>query len=76
MRTSGLGTTFLFLCNRYGPTMRLEEVRDVFFPGLSLKTMQNKASAGLLPTRIGLVFDTYQVAEWWEKQTDSRERRA
>ena len=46
--------------------MTLAELRDVFFPELSIKTMHNKAAAGLLPARAGNVYDVRDVAMWWD----------
>lgn len=76
MPTAGLDTTLLFLLNRYGPTMTLEELRDVFVRGVTLKTMQNRACAGRLPRRTGLVFDTRDVVAWWDDQREQHKRRA
>ena len=33
--------------------MTMEQLREAYFPHVRLKTMQNKASAGLLPARTG-----------------------
>lgn len=54
--------------------MTIENIRDVFYPGMTLKTMQNKASAGILPRRAGFVYDTRDVVEWWDGQRVSDER--
>lgn len=37
-----------------------------FFPSITLKTLANKAAAGQLPKRTGDVFDTRDVADWWD----------
>lgn len=67
LRGSGFGT-FWLLFGQFGATMTLEQVRDVFFPGSKIKTMANKHSAGLLPRRIGDVYDIRDVADWWDHQ--------
>jgi hypothetical protein len=59
-------STFWILLGSHGATMTLEDIRNAFFPELTLKTMRNKASAGLLPRRAGDVFDTRDVADWWD----------
>lgn len=64
-------STFWILFGQHGATMTTEQLRDAFFPGLSMKTMANKASAGLLPKRAGDVFDTRDVADWWDTQRKS-----
>ena len=61
-------STFWILFGQYGVAMSLEQVRDCYFPGLTMKTMANKLSSGLLPKRTGDVFDTRDVAEWWDNQ--------
>jgi len=60
--------TFWILFGKHGPTMTLEQIRDEFFPSATLKTMRNKLSAGALPRRTGEVFDTRDVADWWDQQ--------
>lgn len=64
-REAGFGTLWL-LFGQFGATMTLEQLRDVFFPGNKMKTMANKHSAGLLPRRIGDVYDIRDVADWWD----------
>lgn len=61
-------STFWLLFGHHGPTMTLEQVRDEFFPQATLKTMSNKGSGGGLPRRTGQVFDTRDVADWWDEQ--------
>jgi len=58
--------TFWMLYGMFGPAMTMEQIRNQYFPNLSMKTMQNKACSGLLPKRTGDVYDTRDVAEWWE----------
>lgn len=65
MPASDLDSYFV-LAGRYGPTMTMEDVRAAYFPSVTTKTMQNKASSGLLPPKAGHVFDTRDVADWWE----------
>ena len=65
-------STFWILFGRHGATMTIEQLRTEFFPGSTLKTMANKASAGLLPPKTGQVFDTRDVADWWDVQRKSR----
>lgn len=48
--------------------MSMEDIRKEFFPSITLKTLANKASAGQLPKRTGDVFDTRDVADWWDGQ--------
>lgn len=60
--------TFWPLFGVSGPTMSMEQIRKEFFPSITLKTLANKASAGQLPKRIGDVFDTRDVADWWDGQ--------
>jgi hypothetical protein len=48
--------------------MSMEQIRKEFFPTITIKTLQNKAAAGQLPKRIGDVFDTRDVADWWDGQ--------
>ena len=59
-------STFWILLGHYGPTMSIEQIRDEFFPSVMLKTMRNKACAGQLPPRTGEVYDTRDVADWWD----------
>lgn len=61
-------STFWILFGRHGPTMTMDHIRAEFFPQATLKTMANKASAGLLPRKTGQVFDTRDVADWWDAQ--------
>lgn len=63
---SGDLRTFWMLYGTYGPTMTMEQIRAAYFPSVTLKTMANKASAGQLPRRTGDVFDTRDVADWWD----------
>lgn len=66
-------STFWILFGKFGPTMTVAQVRDCYFPSTTLKTMANKASAGLLPPKTGQVFDTRDVADWWDRlRTSSR----
>lgn len=65
-------STFWLLYGRYGMTMTLENLRDEFFPGLLLKSVKNRQSAGLLPRRAGDVYDVRDVAEWWDEQRNDR----
>jgi len=58
--------TFWLLFGIYGPTMSMEDIRKEFFPSITIKTLQNKAAAGQLPKRVGDVFDTRDVADWWD----------
>lgn len=60
--------TFWLLFGQYGATMTLEQLQAAFFPATKAKTMANKHSAGLLPARTGDVYDTRDVAEWWDSQ--------
>jgi hypothetical protein len=48
--------------------MTLDQLRAEFFPSTTLKTMRNKLAARQLPTRTGEVFDTRDVADWWDLQ--------
>jgi hypothetical protein len=61
-------STFWILYGKYGPTMTIEQLRDAFFPHTVMKTMANKHSAGVLPPRAGDVYDTRDVAHWWDEQ--------
>lgn len=63
--------TFWMLFGKFGSTMTVEPLRDAFFPD-KLKTMANKHSAGLLPARTGEVYDTRDVAGWWDAQRSRR----
>ena len=65
MSATELGT-FWLLYGRYGMTMTLEQLRDAFYPKRALRTMQNHL--GDFPPRIGEVFDTRTVADWWDEQ--------
>lgn len=67
-------STFWILYGQHGATMTVEQVRDAFFPGLAMKTMANKATAGLLPKRSGDVFDTRDVADWWDAKRKAADR--
>lgn len=67
----GFGT-FWLLYGQFGPTMTIEQLRDAYFPGNKLKTMANKHCAGLLPARIGEVYDTRDVASWWDAQRKAK----
>lgn len=61
-------STFWLLFGTFGPTMQLEDLRATFFPHATLKTMRNRATMGGLPPRAGQVFDTRDVADWWDLQ--------
>lgn len=63
----GFGT-FWMLFGQFGSTLTVEQLRDAYFPASSMKTMANKHSAGLLPPRTGEVYDTRDVADWWDEQ--------
>ncbi len=71
LRGGGFGT-FWLLFGQFGPTMTIEQLRDAYFPGSKIKTMANKHSAGLLPARTGEVYDTRDVASWWDAQRQAR----
>lgn len=58
--------TFWLLFGVYGPTMSMADIRKQYFPDITLKTLANKAAAGQLPKRTGTVFDTRDVADWWD----------
>lgn len=60
-------STFWILFGKQGPTMSLEQLRAEFFPSATIKTMRNKLAARQLPTRTGEVFDTRDVADWWDR---------
>lgn len=59
--------TFWLLFGQYGATMSLEQLRLAFFPSATDKTMANKHSARVLPERTGDVYDTRDVARWWDE---------
>ena len=61
-------STFWILFGLYGATMSLIQLRNTFFPMATMKTMANKHAAGLLPLRTGDVYDTRDVAKWWDDQ--------
>lgn len=61
-------STFWLLFGKYGATMTVEQLRETYFPAAKMKTMANKHSAGLLPPRTGEVYDTRDVAAWWDVQ--------
>lgn len=65
MSAADLSTCWI-LYDKYGPVMSIEQLRETFFPRAAMKTMVNKASAGLLPKRAGEVYDTRDVADWWD----------
>lgn len=48
--------------------MSMADIREEYFPTVTMKTMANKACAGRLPKRTGDVFDTRDVADWWDTQ--------
>lgn len=64
--------TFWMLFGQFGPTLTVEQLRDAYFPSSTMKTMANKHTAGLLPPRTGAVYDTRDVADWWDKQRQQR----
>lgn len=59
-------STFWMLFGRHGATMTLDQVRQDFFPSTTMKTMRNKLAARQLPVRTAEVFDTRDVADWWD----------
>jgi hypothetical protein len=59
-------STFWILYGKHGPVMTMEQLRESFYPSVTMKTMQNKASARTLPRRTAEVFDTRDVADWWD----------
>lgn len=61
-------STFWILYGKHGATMTLVDLREEFFPSATIKTMRNKLCARILPDRIGEVFDTRDVADWWDRQ--------
>ncbi|WP_269792428.1 hypothetical protein [Stenotrophomonas sp. Iso1] len=67
MSRHGFGT-FWLLYGQFGPTMTTEQLRATYFPDTKIKTMANKHCAGLLPPRTGDIYDTRDVAEWWDGQ--------
>lgn len=71
MTQDGFGT-FWLLYGQFGTTMTTEQLRATYFPATSLKTMANKHTAGLLPSRVGDVYDTRDVAGWWDDQRKAR----
>ncbi len=68
----GQFATFWMLFGQFGPTLTVEQLRDAYFPSSTLKTMANKHTAGLLPPRTGGVYDTRDVADWWDEQRKKR----
>ncbi|HFJ9782308.1 TPA: hypothetical protein ACGW1K_001129 [Stenotrophomonas maltophilia] len=52
--------------------MTIEQLRMTYFPTAKIKTMANKHTAGLLPPRVGDVYDTRDVASWWDDQRKAR----
>jgi len=66
-----LSTAWLLL-GEFGATMSLDQVHGKFFPGITERTLQNKKSAGQLPPQRGEVFDTQDVAAWWDACTPRR----
>lgn len=65
-------STFWLLMGQFGQTMTITQLRDTYFPGLALNTMQNKGCRGELPKRTGLVYDVRDVAAWWDsKRTEA-----
>lgn len=60
------------LFGQYGATMTTAQLREAFFPQAKPKTMANKHTAGLLPPRTGDVYDTRDVADWWDAQRHAR----
>ena len=61
-------STFWILFGWHGATMTLDQLRAEFFPSTTIKTMRNKLAARQLPTRTGEVFDSRDVADWWDEQ--------
>ena len=61
-------STFWMLFGQFGATMTTEQLREAFFPSAKPKTMANKHTSGLLPPRVGDVYDTRDVATWWDGQ--------
>lgn len=59
-------STFWLLFGRHGATMTLDQLRAEFFPNATIKTMRNKLASRQLPTRTFDVFDTRDVADWWD----------
>jgi hypothetical protein len=66
--TAQIESTFKMLERKFGLTMTLIDIGEQFFPNMSIKTMQNKASCGELPLRAGYVYDIRDVAQWWDIQ--------
>ncbi len=73
-RTTGGGGfgTFWMLFGQFVSTLTIEQLRDAYIPASSMKTMANKHSAGLLPPRTREVYDTRDVADWWDAQRGSK----
>lgn len=71
MTPHGFGT-FWLLYGQFRATMTIEQLRMTYFPAAKLKTMANKHTAGLLPPRVGDVYDTRDVANWWDVQRKAR----
>lgn len=71
MTPHGFGT-FWLLYGQFGATMIIEQLRTTYFPTTKLKTMANKHTAGLLPPRVGNVYDTRDIASWWDDQRKGR----
>lgn len=71
MTAPGFGT-FWLLYGQFGATMTIEQLRATYFPTAKLKTMANKHTAGHLPLRVGDVYDTRDVASWWDEQRQAR----
>lgn len=65
-RLNGDFGTFWLLFGQFSATMTIEQLRDAYFLGSKIKTMANRHSAGLLPERTGCVYDTRDVASWWD----------
>lgn len=72
MTPHGFGT-FWLLYGQFGATMTIEQLRTTYFPAAKLKTMANKHTAGLLPARVGDVYDTRDVAIWWDARRGLRQ---
>ena len=70
-KTERISTASL-LVSEFGMTMTTDQVHAKFFPGLCKSTLQNKKSAGQLPPQRGQVFDTQDVAFWWDSCTPRR----
>lgn len=61
-------STLWLLMGQFGSTMTMEQLRDTYFPTVTMKTMSNKASRGELPPRTGDVFDVRDVSAWWDSR--------